>query len=571
MTSFFDSRRWAKLTLAVLVLVYAQLAWNARDRLAQGASDFAGNYSAARMVKDGQGDAVYDVERETAFLKQILDALNPSDRVTNAARAETLFFVNPPFTLLWILPLASFSYVKAFLLWDLVCLLCFAAGVWALSISKSRLSWATLGLACLAFPPVFIALLQGQFSAFLFLFLAFAYRSLKQEQEVRAGLWLSLLLTKFPLVPPFLLLVLIKRRWRIVFGFLLGALALLLLSIAILGVSGVKRYPLFVIEMATWVNNLGMVPGQMHCLRGQFNAWWYETSPTVALGATVLAGVALLALLIRAWRSGWDVRTPEFDMRFSLLVMVSVLVSPHLYFHDLSVLLVPGILLFQLPKDSEPARLLWVIFLVGYPLMLSSLVVAGWMPIQMSVWGVLGVSLALASHLIACQKNGEIPWWCSIPTQTSIYEPRSQRAEWNDSDKDTAQLAGSLHTDHGISVHQTKLRLLLCRRFDSTHQLVQPVPAGTSRRHLGSALAAPGERWLWQPGVCLLLSAGLLRHCLLGMVTAFDCNCHEGGQASGFLFFRMDLLLVLGTFAGSETRRPRRCAAVPVAALPCAG
>ena len=173
----------------------------------------------------------------------------------------------------------------------------------------------------------------------------------------------------------------------------------------ILGVSGVERYPLFVIEMATWVNNLGMVPGQMHCLRGQFNAWWYETSPSVALGATVLAGIALLALLIRAWRSGWDVQSPEFDMRFSLLVMVSVLVSPHLYFHDLSVLLVPGILLFQLPADSEPARRLWVIFLVGYPLMLSSLVVAGWMPVQMSVWGVLGVSLALAYHLIASQKE----------------------------------------------------------------------------------------------------------------------------------------------------------------------
>ncbi len=405
MTSSFDSQRWVKLTFAVLILAFGQLAWAARDRLVQGASDFAGNYSAARMVKDGLRDAVYDVERETAFLKQILDSLNPSDRVTNTARAETLFFVNPPFTLLWILPLASLSYVKAFLLWDLVCLLCLVAGGWALRTSKSRLSWSTLGLACLAFPPVFIALLQGQFSAFLFLFLAFSYRSLKQEQEVQAGLWLSLLLAKFPLVPPFLLLVLIKRRWRVVCGFLLGALALLLLSIAMLGVSGVKRYPLFVIEMATWVNNKGMVPGQMHCLRGQFNAWWHETSPSVALGVTVLAGVTLLALLMRAWRSDWDVRTPEFDMRFSLLVMVSVLVSPHLYFHDLSVLLVPGILLFQLPKDSESARLLKSLFFVGYPLMLSSLIVAGWLPIQVSVWGVLGVSLALAFHLIAHQKE----------------------------------------------------------------------------------------------------------------------------------------------------------------------
>ena len=155
MTSFFDSRRWAKLTLAVLVLVYAQLAWNARGRLAQGASDFAGNYSAARMVKDGQGDAIYDVERETAFLKQILDALNPSDRVTNNARAETLFFVNPPFTLWWILPLASLTYVKAFLLWDLVCLLCFAAGGWALGISKQPIVLGYAGTGLPGFPPGF--------------------------------------------------------------------------------------------------------------------------------------------------------------------------------------------------------------------------------------------------------------------------------------------------------------------------------------------------------------------------------------------------------------------------------
>jgi hypothetical protein len=399
------SRPWVWLILTVLIVIYAKLAWDARDRILQGASDFVGNYGAARMVKEGLHDAIYDVERETAFLQQMLDSLNPSDRPANAARAETLFFVNPPFSLLWILPLAYFSYLNAFLLWDLVCLLCFATGIWALRKDSSRLSGATLGLACLAFPPVFITLLQGQFSAFLFLFLALAYRDLKQEHEVRAGFWLSLLLSKFPLVPPFLLIVLVKRRWRILRGFVLGALCLLLTSIAILGVSGVKRYPLFILEMASWVNTRGMIPGQMHCLRAQFNAWWYETSPALALGVTVLTSVALLGLLIRAWWTDWSVHTPQFDLKFALLVMVSVLVSPHLYFHDLSVLLVPGILLCQLRKDVGPAQQSWVVALVGYPVMLLSLIVAGWLPIQLSVWSVFAVSILLGCHLIGYENQ----------------------------------------------------------------------------------------------------------------------------------------------------------------------
>ena len=143
------------MTFAVLILAFGQLAWAVRDRLVQGASDFAGNYSAARMVKDGLRDAVYDVEREIAFLKQILDSLNPSDRVTNTARAETLFFVNPPFTLLWILPLASLSYVKAFLLWDLVCLLCLVAGGWALRTSKESVVLVHIRTGMPGFPPGF--------------------------------------------------------------------------------------------------------------------------------------------------------------------------------------------------------------------------------------------------------------------------------------------------------------------------------------------------------------------------------------------------------------------------------
>jgi Glycosyltransferase family 87 len=314
-------------------------------------------------------------------------------------------------TLVWFLPLTTLSYLRALVVWDVFSLACLLAGIAILLRSHPMPSTSEasfLALACLAFPPVFVTLLQGQVSLLLFFFATLVYHSLKRKKEVQAGLWLSLLLTKFQLLLPFVAVFLWKRQWKALGGFLMGSLLALLISLSLVGVAGVKGYVQLAIEVAGWVNTKGMTPASMHCLRGQFNAWWYDSHPLLAMIVTIGCSFVLLALLIRTWQINWH---EGFDLRFSLLVIVSVLVSPHLYFHDLSLLLVPGLLVYRFAIRNQEAEmkirsLPVFLFITGYLLLWLSLIVSNLIPLQPSVWALIAWSVLLAG--IAHRSRGSL-------------------------------------------------------------------------------------------------------------------------------------------------------------------
>lgn len=404
-----------------LIVLYGKLAWNARGKLLQGNSDFVAYYTALQIMTDGKGSDLYSRRTQFAYQQRVLDRLQSSLMLEDRFRAGLLFFVNPPITLIWFLPLANLSYFQAFIVWDLANFVCFAVGLVTLLRSDGDSPLRDVGfltLACLAFPPVFVTLLQGQISGVLFFVAARVYLSLKKKRGLEAGLWLSLLLTKFQLLPAFLFLFLWKRQWRIVGGFLMGCLVALLVALRLVGGQGLMGYARFAGEMAGWVNRYGMTPNAMHCLRGQFNAWWYETSPLLALISTVLLAVALMVIMIA------KCRRPDYDFRlgYALLIVTSILVSPHVNFHDLSLLLIPGVLVYQVTRErgwhertersaggtalgkgggsgfqnAIYGNLPLISFLTGYPLLWLSLVVSSLLPVQLSVWALLAWALVLA-------------------------------------------------------------------------------------------------------------------------------------------------------------------------------
>jgi hypothetical protein len=65
---------------------------------------------------------------------------------------------------------------------------------------------------------------------------------LKHKNELRAGLWLGLGLFKFPFVLPFVLILLLRRKWRFVAGFSLMATLLAILSVVAVGRQGIVSY-----------------------------------------------------------------------------------------------------------------------------------------------------------------------------------------------------------------------------------------------------------------------------------------------------------------------------------------
>jgi hypothetical protein len=403
-----------------LIATYLSIGWRLRSRILEGNNDFIASYTAARMVWDGKGAQLFDLREQTAYQEAILRSLHTDFRFRDALLA----YIHAPFEIVWYIPLGGLGYFQAYCVWLAVSLGCVVTGVYLLLHSPRSLTRGLLAkyiLGSLAFFPVFINLLQGQDSATLFLFWTLGYWNVVRSKEATAGVWWSLLLQKFQVVLPTLLVLVMLKRWRVLTGFLVGSVALLVVSLAVVGRSGLETYARLMVEVSGWIERKGIYPSQMHNLRAQFYVWFYRDHPGVANLLTGLASVALLALLLRYWKGEWEPGSARFGLKFSLLVTISLLVSPHLNLHDLSCLLVPGILIGQVSAQdagtrSAFRRLRWGTWLVGYPLMLTSLVVSGWLPIHLSVWGMIGIVLLLIQTL---KEGGGAPKWKAEPAAMS--------------------------------------------------------------------------------------------------------------------------------------------------------
>jgi len=369
------------------------------------------------MIWDGRGAQLYDLFQQTAYQQEILSSLHTQFRFKDGLLA----YNHPPFQILWYVPLGRLNYLQAYCVWLLINLGCVLAGVYLLlrcprNLDRGRLAQYFLG--SLAFFPVFINLLQGQDSATLFLFWTLGYWNLVRSREATAGVWLSFLLQKFQVLLPTLLVLFLLRRWRVLSGFLAGSIALLAVSLAIVGFSGIESYGRLIFEMSGWIERKGIYPSQMHNLRAQFYIWFYSRHPVVANLLTGLSSVTLLALLVRVWKAEWEPESARFGMKFSALVTISLLVSPHLNLHDLSCLLLPALLIGQISDQgtsSSVRRLQRATWLVGFPLILASLVVSTWVPIQPSVWGMIVIVFLLFRAL---NETGESLNWKPTPTAT---------------------------------------------------------------------------------------------------------------------------------------------------------
>jgi glycosyl transferase family 87 len=388
-----------------LVIMYSVLGVWLRGFIRDGRSDFISYYTAAKLIKQRPND-LYDLTIQAKFQDRILASLGSPIRFADGLLA----YNHPPFEIVWFVPLANLSYVGAFSVWVLTSLICFAVGIWLLigdmKADKVSLNW--LYAFSFLFLPVLTTLFQGQDSGMLFLLWVLTYRSLRLRKDGRAGLWLSLLLQKFQLLIPSLLLLLLKKQWKVLAGFMGGSAVLLMVSWALVGSSGLVSYGKLLLEMSGWVERRGIYPSQMHNFRGQFYALLYPDHVVLANVLTIAASLLLLVMLAKAWGGNWEVGSPDFDLKFAFLLTTSLLVSPHLNFHDLSLLLLPALLICRLalqqPTAAEHRRLMLGLLMIGFPLQVLSFSVSRFVPINLNVLGILWATLMIWRQIDSLQK-----------------------------------------------------------------------------------------------------------------------------------------------------------------------
>ena len=328
-------------------------------------------------------------------------------------RRAALPYNHPPFEALLFAPFTWLSYFAAYILWDLLNVVILVALPFLLRphlpLMKRAPSVLWL-LPALAFFPVFIVLLQGQDSIILLLLLTLSFGALKKRGDFLAGCWLGLGLFRFHLVLPLLLILVLHKRRKAVFGFALVAVALGLISIAVVGWKESLAYPAWVWNVEKAMGQGATLVSTMPNLRGLMQSVGLDqVSNGVANSAIAILAMVLLFFASVKWRVAAS--SAVFDLGFSLALITMVLVSYHVLPHDLCLLLLPVLLVANhFSELTHSWRRLAV---------LGPIVVLFFTPVNMLLWFRYGQFSLLVPVLLL--------WWWGIAREITAQELRSGR------------------------------------------------------------------------------------------------------------------------------------------------
>jgi hypothetical protein len=192
----------------------------------------------------------------------------------------------------------------------------------------------------LFFVPLIRSLTTGQKGTLCLLLFTGTYLLLKQKRRFAAGAVFGLLLFKPQLVLVIGAVMLFKKKWRFLAGVAVSALAFMLLT-ATLGSDVCWQYVRFCIGVTEYVHTSGYDLYKSHCLYG-FLALLAGGKATLAVKcAAAIGAVLIFGMLWQTVRGTLHPQDEHFDLRFSALVLATLLLSPHLFTYDLTIMLLP--------------------------------------------------------------------------------------------------------------------------------------------------------------------------------------------------------------------------------------
>ena len=324
-----------------------------------GLPDFTILYTAGKIVARGQAADLYNNDVQRDVEKQV--------SITVSRGGVILPYNHPPYEAALFAPFARMRYPAAYLVWLAINVTLAVVFVIQLRGRLNCLSnlprWFYV-LMALAFPPMFIALMQGQDVIWVVFCYGMAYAALQRDSEFAAGSWLALGLCKFHLILPFLVAFLLQKRTKVLAGFAAVATALVLVGFAVVGVKASLAYPSFVWKTDhtaayRWAidhnNNPNIRAVILNTLGG--NSQWASVV-VVAVSLLLLLGAAV------AWKRLAGASAIGWKLGFALNVFATLLVSYHTWIQDMSLLLLPILvsldaLMSQKPTGKATRRVLY--------------------------------------------------------------------------------------------------------------------------------------------------------------------------------------------------------------------
>lgn len=329
--------------LSILVFCLLSFGFSARQSLWYMShnpiwSDFRIFITGIAVMRSGHAHELYRFPVQQLIQQQLF----PATRLSGI-----LPFNHLAFELLLYWPLFYLPYQTAFAAWSLLNLI---VVIWTASLLSpytktiADLTGIPLAIYLLAFYPVVFVFGEGQDSLVFLLLIVGSLRSMDRGKPFLAGMLLAFGCFKFhlALLMAFFVLLL-PRKWKGLAGFAAGGLLALAVSFLMVGPNLFSDYLSMLRNqevMAPWGFNAQYMPNLRGLCRWLF-AHWLDPGQLLILVFMLSMIVAVVAswLIIRA-------RLPrDPSLLYSVAVLTTVLISYHLHVQDLSMAVVPMLVL----------------------------------------------------------------------------------------------------------------------------------------------------------------------------------------------------------------------------------
>ncbi len=317
-------------------------------------SDFVSFLTGAKMVKEGVREDFYDLATQYSYQKEII---KPYDR------GGVLPFKNLSIFAIPFIPLTYLAFptnYKIFAYFNLVLLVIIAS--LSVKIFNNIRKYKFWYLIPFVFLPSLLTVVLGQISIILSLVVLYIYKFIKSQRPFFAGMLSGLLLIKpqYLIAVPFIF-VLTKGKRNYLFGFIFASLAIVLSSIYLSGAEALLSYPSFLLssENASFANRAQRM--------FTFSSTLFYLPPIFNLGykhALYING-GLYFLIYYLYTKRYQ--RIKVDNAYSSGVLFTLLFGVHVLEHDLSLLLIPILILL----NNTELNLALILFILPLVILIS--------------------------------------------------------------------------------------------------------------------------------------------------------------------------------------------------------
>jgi hypothetical protein len=336
--------------------------------------DLPAFYGAARIVRDGHGDRLYDPQLQEAAQRDLLPT------------PGRLPFPYPPYVAVAYVPLTWLPFKAAYLLHVLAMAACVAGALLHLRgpLQGLRAGFLPVFAATIFFYPIFRAVLGGQNTPLSLLCAAGAGAALARGSDLAAGLWMGAWLFKPQLALPVALFLILRRANRARFA--LGMAAVGALYYAVGAAIGGWLWPVW------WLREGAFPFAAADLVVDRLNGISLPIAAT-ALGAAPAGWIAAFVVAVYALSIAWRER-PHPVALVAIAAAAAVLCAPYVLYYD-GGLAALGLIVAWSVRPS------WVPMIAGLWLLAWLQPLRAWLPVP-PVTLVLAASMVLAAraHLL---------------------------------------------------------------------------------------------------------------------------------------------------------------------------